>query len=445
MSGNFISHYPIPNTLSSGIFTLMSLLFKPVDWSYQTSLYEVNVRQYTPEGTFKAFSKHLTRIRNMGIEVLWFMPITPISVAGRQGTLGSYYACSDYTNTNPEFGTVEDFKALVKKAQSLGLKVIIDWVANHTGCDHHWIKENPGFYIHNEKGELYDRNGWQDVVDLNYYNGGLRAAMIDAMTFWVKECNIDGFRCDMAHLVPLDFWREARTKLEETKQLFLLAETETPIYHEVFDASYTWTWMHKTQDFVNGKIGLRDLRNVLIDDANRFPAEAFRLWFTANHDENSWNGTEYEKYGEAAKALAVFSVTWRGIPLVYSGQEIPNLKRIQFFDKDPIEWKPELTMEPFYKSLLQIRKRNVAISAAIDAACIFITTSADQQVLSFLRRKGNNEVLVLLNMSSANIDAQITDQQVTGKFKDALAAKQKDFTKDRAFQLNAWDYAVYEK
>ena len=423
----------------------MSLLFKRVEWSYQTNLYEVNVRQYTPEGTFKAFGKHLPRLRAMGVEVLWFMPITPISIVGRQGSLGSYYACSDYTSTNPEFGSVADFKNLVKKAHELGLKVIIDWVANHTGMDHHWTKDHPEYYRKNEKGEFYDINGWADVIDLNYYNGGLRAAMIEAMKFWVNECNIDGFRCDMAHLVPLDFWREARRSLDELKPLFWLAETETPIYHEVFDASYTWTWMHKSHDFVKGKMGLHDLKHVLLDDARRFPAPAFRLWFTANHDENSWNGTEYEKYGDAAKPLAVFSCMWKGIPLIYSGQEIPNHKRLKFFDKDTIEWKEELTMEAFYKSLLHIRKKNPALSASEDAECLFINTSADQQVLCFLRRKAVNEVLVLLNFSAMNIEGQITDKQLSGKFKDCFASKTKDFSKDHSFQLGAWEYSVYEK
>ncbi len=423
----------------------MSLLFKPVDWSYQTNLYEVNLRQYTPEGTFKAFAKHLSRLRGMGVETLWFMPVTPISIVGRQGSLGSYYACSDYTSTNPEFGSVAEFKDLVKRAQALGFKVIIDWVANHTGIDHHWTKDYPGYYLQNEKGEFYDSHGWQDVVDLNYYNGGLRASMIAAMQFWVKECNIDGFRCDMAHLVPLDFWREARKALEEMKPLFWLAECEVPIYHEVFDASYTWTWMHKTQDFVKGKIGLGDLKNVLVEDANRFPPSAFRLWFTANHDENSWNGTEYEKYGDAVKALGVFSCTWKGLPLMYSGQEIPNLKRLKFFDKDTIEWKEELAMNSFYKSLLNIRKKNPALSASEDCDCNLINTSAEQQVLAFHRKKAVNEVVVLLNLSAMNIEGQVSDVQVSGKFKDYFTSKSKDFSKDRSFQLKPWDYAVYEK
>ncbi len=204
----------------------MNMHFEPVRWSLNTNLYEVNLRQYTKEGTFEAFSKELLRLQDMGVKVLWFMPITPISKEKRLGTLGSYYACSSYTQTNPEFGTIEDFKQLVNKAHALGFKVIIDWVANHTGWDHEWVTSNPGFYKVNAAGNFYDNNGWQDVIDLNYYDQAMRNAMISSMEFWVTECNIDGFRCDMAHLVPLDFWRDARKHLDTVKPLFWLAETE---------------------------------------------------------------------------------------------------------------------------------------------------------------------------------------------------------------------------
>ncbi|HYE56723.1 MAG TPA: alpha-amylase family glycosyl hydrolase, partial [Chitinophagaceae bacterium] len=209
----------------------MSPLFRPLEWSLSTNLYEVNTRQYTPEGTFKAFAPSLHRLKDMGVEVLWFMPITPISKEVRQGTLGSYYACSDYTSINPEFGTLDDFKQIVRQSHELGMKVIIDWVANHTGWDHWWTKTHPGYYIRNAEGKMYDKHGWHDVIDLNYYNHHLRRDMIEAMKFWVAECDIDGFRCDMAHLVPLDFWRAARTELDAVKPLFWLAETETLAYH----------------------------------------------------------------------------------------------------------------------------------------------------------------------------------------------------------------------
>ena len=198
----------------------MSKLFSAIDWSYDSNIYEINIRQYTQEGTFNAFAKELPRLRDMRVEILWFMPVTPISFEKRKGSLGSYYACSDYTAINPEYGTMDDFKNLVKAAQDMGFKVIIDWVANHTGWDHVWTKNNPDFYVRDANGNFTERNGWDDVIDLDYNNAALSDAMKNAMKFWIDECNLDGFRCDMAHLVPLDFWVEARAYLEPIKKFF---------------------------------------------------------------------------------------------------------------------------------------------------------------------------------------------------------------------------------
>jgi len=422
----------------------MSTLFRPVDWIYNTNLYEVNLRQYTKEGTFAAFSKELPRLKDMGVEVLWFMPITPISVEKRQGTLGSYYACSDYISTNPEFGTVQDFKLLVSQAHALGFKVIIDWVANHTGCDHWWTQTHPRYYIRNAQGQFYDRNGWHDVIDLNYYNHHMRADMINAMMFWVKECDIDGFRCDMAHLVPLDFWRTARITLDAVKPLFWLAETETIIYHQSFDVSYTWTWMHQTEKYSRGTIGFPDLLKTLDDYKLNFPPEAIRLYFTANHDENSWNGTEYEKYGPGAQALAVFSCTWEGLPLIYSGQELPNNKRLKFFDKDPIEWTGEYKLHNFYKALLQLRKANPALS--VNSSTYRIKTSADSQVFCYLRKKEEREVLVVLNLSASPLSHfEFMDDRIAGDYRNIFNNLIIDLDRMKPLALQAWDYQVLEK
>ncbi|HTB26881.1 MAG TPA: alpha-amylase family glycosyl hydrolase, partial [Puia sp.] len=312
--------------------------FKTVSWALDSNIYEVNLRQYTRKGSFRAFAAHLERLRDMGIEILWFMPITPISKTGRLGTLGSYYACSDYMNTNPEFGTVEDFKWLVERAHEYGFKVIIDWVANHTGWDHVWTTEHPEFYRKNTEGAFYDAHGWADVIDLNYDRRELRIAMIRAMQFWLETCNIDGFRCDMAMLVPLDFWKEARRILDNIKPLFWLAECEEIMYHEVFDVTYTWKMVHIMEAYWKKTSDMQGLFQVLYYYKHQFPARAIRTYFTSNHDENSHSGTEYERLGEAAMTFAVFCCLYDGIPMIYSGQEIPNLKRLLFFDKDEIDW-----------------------------------------------------------------------------------------------------------
>ena len=416
--------------------------FTPVPWISRCNLYEVNVRQYTPEGTFAAFSKHLPRLKDTGVQMLWFMPITPISLEGRLGTLGSYYACSDYRAINPEFGTLEDFRDLVKQAHAAGMKVIIDWVANHTGIDHVWTKTNPGYYKKNAAGKFYDSNGWTDVIDLNYYDHLMRRDMIDAMAFWIRECDIDGFRCDMAHLVHRDFWRDARLALDPLKPLFWLAETEDLHYLEVFDGCYAWRWMHITEKYSRKQADARSLVELLNAYEKDFPPQTQPLFFTSNHDENSWNGTEYEKYGEGARALAVFSFTWHGLPLVYSGQELPNRKRLKFFDKDLIEWKDPIALHAFYKALMQLRSNHPALVAGEAAKPQWVSIQGSSEVLAFVRRFGNSQVLVVLNLSPAAVTIQLTDGYASGECIDIFSGKTMQLTLPMTVTLPGWDYLV---
>jgi alpha-amylase len=424
----------------------MSKLFSAIDWSYDSNIYEINTRQYTQEGTFNAFAKHLPRLRDMGVEILWFMPVTPISIEKRKGTLGSYYACSDYTSINGEFGTLDDFKHLVKTAQGMGFKVIIDWVANHTGWDHRWTKEHPEYYLKDAEGNFTERNGWDDVIDLDYTNPELRKAMIEAMRFWVDECGVDGFRCDMAHLVVLDFWVEARAFLEGIKKLFWLAECEEISYHDVFDATYTWRWMHKTEEFSRNQTDVGGLRQLLQQYNDAFPAYALRAYFTSNHDENSWNGTEYEKYGPAAKNFAIFSCLWNGLPLIYSAQEMPNYRRLKFFDKDPILWDGNYELHDFYKTLLNLRKSNAALRACDESAITHqLQSNEGNKVFAFLRKNQDREVLVILNFSGENIALKINDSTLNGIFKNIFLEAQVDFSSSRIIQIPGWDYLVFEK
>ncbi len=424
--------------------------FKPVDWSHNTNIYEVNLRQYTEEGTFNAFAQHLTRLKEMGIKTLWFMPITPIAQKNMKGPLGSYYACSDYTSINPEFGTMDDFKTLVKEAHEMGFKVILDWVANHTGWDHIWTKEHPEYFLKDSAtNDFKIASGMDDIIELDFKNIALRQAMKDAMKFWVTECDIDGFRCDLAFWVELDFWKEARKELDLVKPLFWLGEfdeLEKPEYGEAFDASYTWTWMHKTEDFYKKKEPLDTLLTVLknYDDLGD---STIRAWFTTNHDENSWNGTEYEKYGEMAKALAVFSSTWNGIPLLYSGQELPNMKRLKFFEKDVIAWTDENGLNNFYKILLNLKTNNSSLRSGDPSVKTFrITTSDPKNVFAYLRKNGTKEVLVVLNLSSQkDLHFEILDPTVSGTYKNVFSGAANDFTSNKNFEMQGWDYLVYEK
>jgi len=419
--------------------------FSHPDWSYQANIYEVNVRQYTREGTFNAFSKHLPRLKNMGIKVLWFMPVTPISNNGRLGTLGSYYAASDYKSINPEFGTLEDFKNLVNEAHKLEFKIIIDFVANHTGNDHHWIKEHPEYYVYTEEGTLLHPHGWDDVSQLKFEEKKVWDELISAMAFWVETCDIDGFRCDMAHLVPLQLWCAARATLENIKPgLFWLAECEVPEYHQAFDATYTWRWMHASEDFVNGRMDMKSMLMTLFQTQIEFPCSGFRVYYTSNHDENSWNGTEFEKYNGAAKLMAVFTCTWNGLPMIYTGQELPNTKRLAFFERDPVEWNGTFEFHDFYKTLLNLKSNNPALRAADERAVTKIISSPhDQRVFAFLRKFDEQEVIVILNYSGQSLNFELLNLE--GNYKNIFSGETISLSSHNAVFLDTWGYLVFEK
>ena len=423
----------------------MSALFKQLEWANSANIYEVNTRQYTPEGTFNAFAKHLPRLQDMGVEILWFMPITPISLEGRQGALGSYYAVADYTAINPEYGTLEDFTNLVHDAHERGMKVIVDWVANHTGLDNVWSKQYPDWYKRDAEGNFMEANGWVDVIDLNYENQDMRNAMIAAMKYWISEAHIDGFRCDMAHLVPLDFWIEARKACDELRAMYWLAETDTEEYLQVFDASYAWEWMINSAALVQQRMNTEKMMSVLSKYVNQCSDHSQKLMFTTNHDENSWNGTEYEKYGAAAKAFAAFTNVWRGIPLIYSGQELPNYKRLKFFDKDQIDWtenKPAL--HDFYKTLLSLRKRCNVFHCGADF--IELETSQKDKVEAFICKYGDDKALMIFNFSDSDrVQFSISHEEMEGSFQNVFSGMSFRFTKDVNFEMEPWQYIIYEK
>lgn len=413
------------------------------DWIYHTNIYEVNVRQYTKEGTFNAFAKHLDRLKEMGVQTLWFMPITPISQKEKKGTLGSYYACSDYTSISPEFGTLQDFKKIVDHAHKLEMKVIIDWVANHTGWDHVWVTKHPDWYEKDESGNFKRASQMDDIIELDFTNADMRKAMIEAMKFWVRKCGIDGFRCDLAFWVELGFWEEAIPQLNELKPLFWLAELDPiahPDYMKFFDAAYAWTWMHRTEEWYQKNLPLKELINVL-DNYENIPG--MKAWFTSNHDENSWNGTEYEKYGNAAGALAVHSCTWPGIPLIYSGQELPNTKRLKFFDKDAIEWKRNHKLQTFYQTLLNLHTSHPALNA--NSELYWLHTTFSESVLSYLRKKENREVVVFLNLSGHAVRFDLLDEWVKGKFREVFTGNENNFERNKHFEMKAWEWLVYER
>jgi glycosidase len=428
--------------------TTKKMTEQPKEWKHTTNIYEVNLRQYTKEGTFRAFEKEMPRLKSMGVKTLWFMPVTPIAQQNKKGSLGSQYAAADYTSINPEFGTMDDFKHMVNEAHRLGFKVIMDWVANHTGWDHVWTKTHPEFYLKDPDGSFHRASGMDDIIELDYKNQEMRLAMIDAMKFWIRETDIDGFRCDLASWVEVDFWQQARPEVEKLKPLFWIGEydeLENPEYGKVFDASYSWKWMHKSEDYYKKNLPIQELKDLLIQYSN-IGDGSMRAWFTSNHDENSWNGTEYEKYGVIAKPMAVFSATWNGIPLLYSGQELPNMKRLEFFEKDPIQWNNNYQMAEFYKVLLNLKSSNPALRGGDpNVGTYLLNTTANEKIFSYLRKNGNHEVLVVLNMSKDPVDFSIEDEHLSGTFKNVFTKMNRNFQDGKSFTFKPGDYAVFEK
>lgn len=370
------------------------------DWAYNAVIYEMNIRQYTPEGTFDAAARQLPRLKKLGVDVLWLMPVYPIGVKERKGTLGSYYAIRDYCDVNPEFGDMDDFDRFLSQAHESGFKVILDWVANHTSPDAVWESGKPAdWYVRDSLGNTVTQYDWTDIAELNYDNKDMRAAMTDAMRFWLDK-GVDGFRCDMACEVPVDFWRETLPQLrKDYPGVYFLAEGETPELHEdAFDASYAWKLHHLLNDIAQGRKGVPDLEEYIAEDSAAYPAEAFRLMFTSNHDENSWAGTEFERMGDAARAMAVLTFTLPGgQPLIYTGQEMGWNHRFEFFEKDPVPAWEENSYTDFYKELINIRHRNPALSAGEKGGKFDIVSTAGN-TLVFTRTLPDNKVTVSVQL-----------------------------------------------
>lgn len=382
-----------------------------VPWSRQASIYEVNVRQFTPEGTLNAFEAQLPRLQKMGVSLLWFMPIQPIGLKNRKGSLGSYYSISDYTAVNPAFGTLDDFRRVVARAHGLGMKVILDWVANHTAWDHPWVSTHKERYKLNDQGEVYSVTFnagtpqveyWTDVVGLNYQDAGLWNAMTEAMAFWLREADIDGFRCDVASLVPTPFWEQARARLDRIKPVFMLAESDKADLHaKAFDMTYDWDLFDQLRDIAKGRAGAAELKAWWARRQARYPADAYRMTFTANHDSNSWHGSCKEFFGSQAcfKAMAVLAATLPGMPLVYGGQEGFFDKRLAFFEKDPIAWR-DLPLADFYAGLLALKAGQAALANGQYGGTLQWLDTGNPAVLGLRRERGASRVDVVVNLSA---------------------------------------------
>lgn len=429
-------------TCSIGIFSQKSA----PEWTKNASIYEVNIRQFTPEGTFKAFAEHVPRLKKMGVDILWLMPIHPIGEKNRKGSLGSYYAVKDYEAVNPEFGDMNDFKELVKLVHDNGMKLIIDWVANHTSPDNVWVQQgHRDWYTLDSTGNLQPTIGtdWWDVADLNYDSQEMRNAMINSMKFWLTNADIDGFRCDVAGWVPIDFWMDARQELDAVKKVFMLAEAEEVQMTKAFDMTYGWELHHIMNGVAQDKKKVSDLVNYFKN--NQYPSDHYKMNFTSNHDENSWNGTEMERMGNAYKTFAVFAALIDGMPLVYNGQEAELSKRLKFFEKDTIDWN-KMNLVSFYTDLLKLHDKNQALwNGNYGSKPQFLVADDSQKTMAFMREKDGKQVLCILNFSDKKQKIMVKSDALKGKYKFLFCNKSKKINSTYSVELAPFGYQVIYK
>jgi len=429
-------------------------------------IYEANIRQYSPEGTFDAFTKDIPQLKDLGVKVIWLMPMYPISEKNRKATggkdvediedpeerkkyLGSYYSISDYTAVNPEHGTMEDFDELVETAHANGMYVILDWVANHTGWDHAWITEHPEYYTKGKDGEITDPInddtgeswGWTDVADLNFDNQEMRQKMTEEMLFWVKEHDIDGFRADAAHSVPTDYWESAAKALKEVKPLIMLAEAQDPkdLFHNAFEMGYNWEGHHLMNAIAKGEKTAKDWDDYMKKIDSTFQDDDFLMNFVTNHDENSWAGTVKERMGNASEAMLAMTYTIPGMPLIYSGQEYDMDKRLLFFEKDTIP-KTKGKVYPILEKLGELKSTNPALNGGKNAASYTaVNNSAEEQLLAFKREKNGETLYYVANMT----DKPLTfTAEIEGDFMDYMNDAEFSISKDQEMKFEPWEYKI---
>lgn len=415
------------------------------EWAADAVIYEVNVRQFSDAGTFAAVEAQLPRLESLGVEILWLMPIQPISVKNRKGSLGSPYSVADYTAINPSYGTAADFQSLVDAAHSRGMKLIIDWVANHSGWDNPWVTAHKDWYTQDKNGNIIWPAGtdWDDVADLNYDNLDMRRAMIDSMKYWVSTFDIDGFRCDVAGGVPTDFWNAARVELNAVKPVFMLAENSDnlSLLQSAFSINYGW----ELQSLMYGVVNSGDSPEFLVDHANyqaaTLPSGTASMNFITNHDENSWNGTEFERYGSAANAMAVLTYTLPGVPLIYNGQEIGFDRRLAFFEKDAIDWTSGKASS-LYPALNQLKRDNSALDVGASAGAFRALSSSTSSLVAFARENGVDKVLTFVNGTGQNISPTIKAGIRAGMYRNALTNALVRVRTSTYLPLSAWGYRV---
>ena len=416
------------------------------DWTRDAVIYQINTRQFTPEGTFAAAQDQLPRLAGMGVDILWLMPVHPIGEENRKGSLGSPYAVKDYRAVNPEFGTVDDLKAFVDEAHGLGMHVILDWVANHTAWDSPLVEAHPDWYERDWDGDFRPTPwwDWSDIIDLDYSKTGLREYMAGSMAYWVREVGVDGFRCDVAGYIPLDFWEDVRADLDAIKPVFMLAEwDQRDVHARAFDATYAWGGKDAMQAVARGEANAMAFHGYYSGNESAWPEDAYRMVYTANHDQNSWDGTAPEIYGPAYEAAIVLSFVGEGMPLIYNGQEAFNETRLEFFEKDPIEWRDH-PIGDLFAALIALKTETPALwNGAAGARMVPVTNSAPEAVLSFTRKDETGGIFAMLNLSPEIQAVHFGDGPHLGSWEEVFTGERLVLDGDNTLTLPAWGYRVY--
>lgn len=446
----------VPQSFADTFYGDINTKTQHPEWMDNAVIYEVNLRQGSDARTINGFSHELPRLKTLGVDIIWLMPVHPISELNRKGELGSYYAVKDYKAINPEFGTFEDFKKFVKKAHALGMKVIIDEVCNHSGCDNTWVTENPDFYAKDSDGKMFGPFDWTDTYKLDYSNPDMRRAMIDALKFWVKEADIDGYRCDVAMHVPTDFWEETRVELQKIKPVFMLAEASKPeLTLAAFDADYNWPMKdlfnaiaatHGANDYAvthNQELPhatATDIDSLLSLQKRQYPHGASQMNMITNHDLNSWEGTEFERLGPAVGAFAVLSYTLPGIPMLYTGQEVGFNHAFEFFRHDTVPDYTRNEFTTFYELLNSLKHSQRALDTGNQPGIMTRFATANTDIYAFERTKGNCRVVVITNLSNKPADVNfLTDSPDISGLKDWFTCAEATIPTT----LNPWEFRVF--
>ena len=416
------------------------------DWTKNATIYQVNVRQFSKEGSFKAVTKELPRLKKMGIDIIWLMPIQPIGKINRKGSLGSYYSVQDYLGINPEFGSKDDFRNLVDAVHQHGMYLILDWVANHSSWDNSLVTQHPEWYSKSRDGKFQPTpwRDYDDIIDFDFSEPGLRKYMTDALKFWVKEYNIDGYRCDMASFVPIEFWENAREELDEIKPVFMLAEAEDKELHRrAFDATYNWTLWNILHNITTNNKSVKTLSEAYIaEHVSIFPKEAMRLNFIDNHDKNSWEGNQFSNFGDGLYASIVFAALMDGMPLVYNGQEAGLDKSLLFFEKDPIVWKKHKIAD-LYTQLFELKHKNKGLwNGKNGGEMVRIMNDKMDNVISFVREKNGDKVVSFINLSKEKITVNFDTKYDRGTYTDLFTGKSTSVPDKLSLTMEPWEYIV---